>query len=107
MKIQRIALMSPGGAATKLPIPNAAKAAYSPDGKTIAYLPLGERFRQWKRYRGGTASRILLFDTSTYAVEQVPQPTTRCNDTDPSWVGDELFFRSAAGTTYPSVLPSS
>src|SRR5713226_6176377 len=56
-----------GGAATKVPIPNAARAAFSPDGKTIAYLPISERFRQWKHYRGGTASRLLLFDTATYA----------------------------------------
>ncbi|MGZ7040884.1 MAG: S41 family peptidase, partial [Thermoanaerobaculia bacterium] len=83
-----------GGAVTKLPIPNAAKASYSPDGRTIAYVPLGEPTRQWKHYRGGSAARILLFDTTTYAVEQVPQPATFANDTDPSWIGDKLYFRS-------------
>jgi tricorn protease len=83
-----------GGFPSKLPIPNASKAAISPDGRTTAYLPLGEPFNQWKHYRGGQASRILLFDNATYAVEQVPQPGGRCNDTDPMWVGDRLFFRS-------------
>ena len=47
-----------GGMPEQLPIPNAAKATYSPDGSQVAYLPLGERFRQWKNYRGGTHSRL-------------------------------------------------
>ncbi|HVR39593.1 MAG TPA: PDZ domain-containing protein [Thermoanaerobaculia bacterium] len=83
-----------GGAVTKLPIPNAVKADYSPDGKKLVYLPIGERFRQWKHYRGGTTSRLLIFDLGTYATEQIPQPATRCNDTDPMWVGDRIYFRS-------------
>jgi tricorn protease len=83
-----------GGFPTRLPIPNASKAQISPDGKTTAYVPLSEAFHQWKRYRGGTTARILLFDNSTYATEQVPQPAGRCNDTDPMWGGEKLFFRS-------------
>jgi tricorn protease len=83
-----------GGFPTRLPIPNATKAAISPDGKTTAYVPIAEAFNQWKRYRGGTAARILLFDNASYAAEQVPQPAGRCNDTDPVWIGDRLYFRS-------------
>ncbi|HEY7509621.1 MAG TPA: PDZ domain-containing protein [Vicinamibacteria bacterium] len=83
-----------GGWPTRLPIPNATKAAISPDGRTIAYVPLHEPFLQWKNYRGGTHARVLLFDTRTHAAEQVPQPPGRCNDTDPVWLGGRLFFRS-------------
>jgi len=83
-----------GGLPTKLPIPNASKAEISPDGRTIAYLPLAEPFLQWKHYRGGEASRILLFDVESHAVEQVPQPEGRCNDTDPMWIGATLYFLS-------------
>ncbi len=83
-----------GGAVTKLPVPHAFKAAFSPDGKTIAYEPLREAFREWKNYRGGTAERIVLFDTTTYATAAVPQPEGRCNDIDPMWVGDRLYFLS-------------
>jgi tricorn protease len=83
-----------GGYPTKLPIPNASKAAIAPDGRTIAYVPLQESFGQWKHYRGGTASRILLFDIATQEAKQVPQPAGRCNDTDPMWVGNVLYFRS-------------
>lgn len=83
-----------GGLATKLPIPHASKAVFSPDGKKMVYLPVGEPFKEWKRYRGGTASRLLVFDMSSYAVEQIPQPATRSNDTDPMWIGNRVYFRS-------------
>ena len=43
-----------GGVETKLPIPNADRAVFSPDGKTIAYTPNRPAHLQWKRYRGGT-----------------------------------------------------
>lgn len=83
-----------GGFPTRLPIPHASRAAISPDGGTIAYVPLREAFRQWKHYRGGTTARILLFDVGTQEVEVVPQPAGRCNDTEPMWLGDRLYFLS-------------
>jgi tricorn protease len=83
-----------GGFPSRLPVPNASKAQISPDGRTTAYVPLAEAFNQWKRYRGGTTARILLFDNATHEAEQVPQPAGRCNDTDPMWVGGRLLFRS-------------
>ncbi len=42
-----------GGPESRLPIPNAIQATYSPDGRYIAYNPLGRAFLQWKGYRGG------------------------------------------------------
>jgi len=83
-----------GGAVTKLPIPNASEATYAPDGAHIVYQPLSEAFAQWKHYRGGRASRLMVFDTKSYAVEQIPQPASRANDTDPMWVGDRIYFLS-------------
>ncbi|MGC8639401.1 MAG: hypothetical protein ACP5XB_05930 [Isosphaeraceae bacterium] len=41
----------------RIPVPSGVDGAVSPDGAFLAYTPLGERFRQWKNYRGGTASR--------------------------------------------------
>jgi tricorn protease len=78
----------------KLPIPTAFKASYSPDGSKIAYTPLYEAFNQWKNYRGGTATRIWIIDMADYSVVQIPQPEGRCNDTDPMWIGDRVYFRS-------------
>ena len=83
-----------GGMPTKLPVPHASKASLSPDGRTLAYVPLSEAFQQWKHYRGGRTARILLLDLASQEVEPVPQPEGRCNDTDPMWLLDRLFFRS-------------
>ncbi len=78
----------------KLPIPNADEAAYAPDGSKIAYTPIGEAFNQWKNYRGGRTTRIWIIDMTDYSVVEIPQPEGRCNDTDPMWIGDRVYFRS-------------
>src|SRR5262249_10485081 len=83
-----------GGMAEQLPIPNAFAASYSPDGKRLAYNPIGPRFDEWKWYRRGTASTITLCTTGTHATEKVPPPATRANDADPMWLGDTVYFRS-------------
>ncbi len=83
-----------GGVPTRLPVPHGHKAALSPDGRFIAYTPLGERFNQWKHYRGGTQSRIWIMRLSDYSVTEVPKPASGANDTDPLWRGAELLFRS-------------
>jgi len=83
-----------GGLETALPIPYASRAAYSPDGKTIAYNPNNPAHLQWKRYRGGLVSKVWLFDVASNALDRVPQPATRCNDADPMWLGGTLYLRS-------------
>ncbi|HJU43414.1 MAG TPA: PDZ domain-containing protein [Vicinamibacterales bacterium] len=83
-----------GGMPDRLPIPNAASGAYSPDARRLAYNPFSPRFEQWKQYRGGTVSRLWLFDLTTQDVEKVPQPATRANDVDAMWIGGVLYFRS-------------
>ena len=83
-----------GGFPEELPIPNGLRASYSPDGQKIAYIPIAERFNQWKNYRGGTCSRVWVYDVRDHSVQMVPQPAGRCNDTDPVFVGDRVYFRS-------------
>ena len=83
-----------GGWPVKLSVPHAVKASLAADGRTLAYVPLSEPFHQWKHYRGGTHSRILVQDLQTLAYVQVPQPKGRCNDTDPCFLGDTIYFRS-------------
>jgi tricorn protease len=82
------------GAEVQLPIPNAFWASYSPDGNQIAYTPIPDRFEQWKNYRGGTMSRIWLYDTKSHAVTEIPKPKGGCNDSKPVWRGSRVYFRS-------------
>jgi tricorn protease len=91
---QLFAVPVEGGIPERLELPNAYKATYSPDGTRLAYTPLGEPFRQWKNYRGGTATTIWLYTFSDHGTEKIPQPEDRSNDTDPMWIGDTVYFRS-------------
>ena len=89
-----------GGMPTQLPIPWGFEASYSPDGKYIAYTPVRDATAQWKHYRGGTHSRIWIYDVKTHDVVEIPQPKGRCNDLDPNWVGDTVYFRSDRNGEY-------
>ena len=83
-----------GGPATQLPIPNAYWAGYSPDGKKLAFTPGTDAFRQWKHYRGGQESQIWIFNFADNSTVKIPQPTGGCNDVNPVWLGNTIYFRS-------------
>jgi tricorn protease len=83
-----------GGVPERLPVPTADKGAVSPDGKYLAYTPLGEVFHQWKNYRGGTASRIWILRLDDLSHEEIPKPVEGCNDTEPMWIGETVYFLS-------------
>ncbi len=83
-----------GGMPVQLNIPNANWATYSPDGKQMAYTPLSDAFRQWKHYRGGSISTMLLFSFSDNSTIKIPQPEAGCNDVNPMWLGNMIYFRS-------------
>jgi tricorn protease len=78
----------------KLVIPHAFHAAYSPDGSLMAYTPYYDAFRQWKNYRGGTISKIILFSFDDYSSSEIPKPEGGCNDVNPMWIGDRVYFLS-------------
>lgn len=83
-----------GGVETQLEVPNAARAAWSPDGRSIVYNPFSPAFLQWKHYRGGTNSILWLFNRADKSVVKIPQPAAHSNDVDPMWIGDTIYFRS-------------
>lgn len=82
------------GAEVQLPIPNAFWASYNADGSSIAYTTIPDRFEQWKNYRGGTMSRIWLYNIISHNVTEIPKPKTGSNDTKPVWKGNNVYFRS-------------
>ena len=48
----------------------AASARFSPDGKKLAYNRVFREFRTWKRYRGGMADDIWIYDFDTKKTDQ-------------------------------------
>lgn len=81
-----------GGPAEALPMPEAGSGDYSPDGGQMVYSPQSRDFRSEKRYGGGQANRLYIFDLKTYeakAITEGPRPTR-----DPMWIGDKVYFNS-------------
>lgn len=84
-----------GGLPAKLPVPYGEFASYSPDGNRFAYTDRSRVNRNWKRYRGGTAPDILLFDLTGYKTENITN--NAANDELPMWIGDAVFYMSDNG----------
>ncbi|HMA42625.1 MAG TPA: PDZ domain-containing protein [Gemmatimonadales bacterium] len=84
-----------GGLPVKLPVPYGEFAAVSEDGQWLAYMPQSQDFRTWKRYRGGWASHIWLYNLRTGAAKTIS--TTDANDAQPMWHGHTLYFLSDRG----------
>lgn len=82
-----------GTLAEALPLPQGSAGEFSPDGKRFAYNPLpASVFRAWRRYRGGSAPYIWIFDTKTREVIEVPRENS--NDVYPYWMGNTVVFLS-------------
>lgn len=81
-----------GGAATALPMPVSGAGHYSPDGRRIVYSPLWRDFRSEKRYAGGWANDLYIFDLAHPSLVRVTDdPRT---DRDPMWIGAGIYFNS-------------
>ncbi|HEX6097200.1 MAG TPA: PDZ domain-containing protein [Thermoanaerobaculia bacterium] len=81
-----------GGMETPLAIPEAGGGAYSPDGRKLVYTPIEREFRTWKRYRGGRAQDVWIYDLVANKAEQITNnPYT---DNQPVWIGDTIYFTS-------------
>jgi tricorn protease len=81
-----------GGLPRALPMPDSGAGDLSPDGSKVVYSPLFRDFRHWKRYEGGWAQDLYIFDLSSYEVEPVSH-TVR-TERDPMWIGDTIYFVS-------------
>jgi len=83
-RTQQLFTMSPNGAWPELvPLPMASHGSFSPDGKFLAYEPVGRAFEAWKRYRGGRASYIWIADLKDSSVVKIPR--TDSNDGGACW----------------------
>ena len=92
-KDSRLFLVSTeGGLPTPLPMPESGAGDLSPDGARVVYSPLFRDFRTWKRYEGGWAQELYVFDRETHDVERITDHPRA--DRDPMWIGDAIYFTS-------------
>jgi len=84
-----------GGLPARLPIDKGGLTSFSPDGNKIAYNRIFRNFRTWKRYTGGMAQDIAIYDFQNKTYERITDyPGT---DTYPMWHGDTIYFGSDRG----------
>jgi tricorn protease len=90
---QRLYLVSEeGGFPETLPLPEAGLTSFSPDGTKIAYNRSFRNFRTWKRYKGGLAQDIWIYDLKNNSEEKITD--WEGTDTSPMWFGDKIYFVS-------------
>jgi tricorn protease len=81
-----------GGPAEALPMPESGAASFSPGGNKLVYSPRARDFRSEKRYSGGQANQLYVFDVETYEAKKITDGV-RANR-DPMWIGEKIFFNS-------------
>lgn len=86
-----------GGLPEKLPVAYGEFASLSPDGSKLAYTDRSRVFRTWKRYRGGTAADVWIFDLKNLKAENIT--TNSANDELPMWAGDKIYYLSDKGVS--------
>jgi tricorn protease len=87
-----------GGPAEPLPMPTSGAGDFSPDGTRIVYSPEARDFRPEKRYSGGTANQLYIYDVNTNDAKRIsdgPRSTR-----DPMWIGNIIYFNSDRTGTF-------
>ena len=81
-----------GALGEALPMPISGGADLSPDGRKVVYTPFARDFRTWKRYQGGWAQDLWIFDLATHDAKKITD--TPRTERDPMWIGDKIYFNS-------------
>ena len=81
-----------GGLEKALPLANGGFAALSPYADKIVFTPVDREFRTWKRYKGGRASDLWIYDLKNNTSEQITDFVG--SDQHPTWYGDNIFYAS-------------
>ncbi len=84
-----------GGLPERLHIFKGGLTSFSSDGQKIAYNTIFRNFRTWKRYKGGMAQDIWIYDFSRNTAEQITD--YQGTDTSPMWYGNTIYFASDRG----------
>ena len=81
-----------GGFETPLSIINGGFGVLSPDDSKICFTPVDREFRTWKRYKGGRATDLWIYNLQNNTSEQMTSFVG--SDQWPNWIGDDIFYTS-------------
>lgn len=99
-RMQKLYHVGPEGGMPQLyPVPYGTFASVSPDGSTLAYIPHTTDFRTWKRYRGGMATDIWLFNLKDNSAKLATdwEGTDTMPMFNPAGDGKTLYYTSDQG----------
>ena len=89
----KIFLISPDGTGLEeLILYDAARGSFSPNGSKIAFNKSNREDRTWKRYKGGRAQEVYVYDLNTNEETNISEFDG--TDRIPMWIGDKIYFSS-------------
>jgi tricorn protease len=89
-----------GGPAVPLPMPVAGSGAFSEDGGQVVYSPVFRDFRSEKRYSGGQANRLVIFDLARNTAVNIPTTARERAQRDAMWIGGIVYYNSDEDGTF-------
>jgi len=81
-----------GNLPEQLPLPRGGFCSYSPDKSKLAYNRIFREFRTWKRYRGGQADDIWIYDFKNKSTTNITNNPSQ--DIFPMWEQNKIYFIS-------------
>jgi tricorn protease len=85
-------LSKTGGLPEKLPLPYGELGSFSPDGESIAYVSRITENYPFKRYRGGLASDVIVFNLKKMTAENIT--ANSATDGKPVWHKNKIYYIS-------------
>jgi tricorn protease len=81
-----------GGSPEEIPILDGGFCSFSADGKKLAFNYIFREFRTWKRYSGGMADDIRIYDFTAKKTEKITDSPFQ--DVFPMWYNNKIYFLS-------------
>ena len=81
-----------GGPSTLVPAPFGTRGSFAADGKRIVVDRVSRWDAEWRDYRGGQNTPLIILNLGDLSEKQIPNERT--TDTQPVWIDDMIYFLS-------------
>jgi tricorn protease len=81
-----------GGMPSPLPVDRSGFLSFSPDGRSFAFNRVMRDFDPWKRYEGGQAQAVSIYDPGTRQIRTITD--WKGTSAEPMWAGRKIYFVS-------------
>jgi tricorn protease len=87
-----------GGMPTPLPVDRSGFLSFGPDGRSFALNRVMRDFDPWKRYEGGQAQAVSIYDPATRQLRTITD--WKGTNAQPMWAGGKIYFLSDRDPTW-------